>query len=469
MATGGLSYSVVGSEDVFILQCGICRKKKKHREAKTFCNDCEEYLCSSCTDTHGQFPALRNHKTIAVQDMVQNCGICIASNKQKEARCYCKDCKSWVCDDCKESHENFRDLQKHTIVSGTAAAMIYSDSTSPCDVSIRLSRLSTKPSTVDSFRKSGSKTKPEDYGGNKNLNLQTQPSDDALNSHIKPSTDSPTAQHCKINGFDYKTIKKVKDINVKVSGDTDDFNITGCCFMPGGELVICDLMNSKIKLLDHSLSLVDSLDLPGKPSVVAAVDSSNFIVTMPGLLQFIQVPSLKLSRTIVVGEACWGVAVAAGKIFVSCNNPDDKVGHIRVYDLEGRDLGKRLGINPDGSNMFCHPWYVAVASSGDKIFVSDYDTDTVSCLTSDGKIVYQYGDGEMRLPQGLLVDENDNVIVCAISSNTVQVITSAGLKHKTLLSSKDGISHPWCVSFRPSDGTLVIGGWNNKLLVYKMS
>ena len=80
MATGGPSRSVVGSEDVCILECGICRKKKKHREAKTFCNDCEEYLCSSCTDTHGQFPALRNHKTIAVQDMVQNCGICIAND-----------------------------------------------------------------------------------------------------------------------------------------------------------------------------------------------------------------------------------------------------------------------------------------------------------------------------------------------------------------------------------------------------
>ena len=326
---------------------------------------------------------------------------------------------------------------------------------------------------VDSFRDSGSKTKPEDYGGNKCLNLQTQPSDDALISRTKPSADSPTAQHSKINILDYKKIKKVKDINVKVSGDVhDSFEITGCCFMPGGELVICDIMNSKIKLLDRSLLVVDSLDLPGQLWDVAAVDSSNVIVTLPDKkhLQFIQVlPSLKLGRTIDVGEMFYGVAVAAGNIFVSWYDHGDVAADIRVSDLEGRDLDKRFGINPNGSNMFRYPEYIAVSRSGDKIFVSDWATKTVSCLTSVGKIAYQYRDDWVAVSSGLLVDENDNVIVCAFRSNTMQVITSAGQKHKTLLSSNDGISHPWCVSFRPSDGTLVVGSDEKRLLVYKMS
>ena len=156
---------------------------------------------------------------------------------------------------------------------------------------------------------------------------------------------------------------------------------------------------------------------------------------------------------------CLGVAVARGNIFVSYINYDERVAYIRVYDIEGRDLGKRLGINPDGSSMFPFPDHVAVGRSGDKIFVSDCDTCTVSCLTGDGKLVYQYRD----------IDDNDNVIICGYVSHTVQVIKSGGLKHKTLLSSQDGISNPECVSFNPSDRTLVVGGENDKLLVYQMS
>ena len=145
------------------------------------------------------------------------------------------------------------------------------------------------------------------------------------------------------------------------------------------------------------------------------------------------------------------------------------MGEIRVYDLNGRDLRQRLGINPVGSSLFRKPEYVAVSRSGNKIFVSDWGTNTVSCLTSDGKIVYQYSYYVgLEQTHGLFVDYNGNIIICNHSRNSVQVITAAGEKHKTLLSHDDGISEPRCVTFRPSDGTLVVGCWSSdNLLEYK--
>ena len=502
MASGGGSRSVLGSSDeVLDLTCGICIKKGKHREAKTFCKDCEGYLCISCTDTHIRFPAQRNHKTISVEQIRKLCGICQTEGKSKDAVCFCKDCDYWICGDCKESHDNFRDLQNHTIISGKD--VFYSNSTGPSEVSDLLRQLSTKPSEEESHPKGGSgvgsETKPQSNSRNEKSYSSTQPSDNvpssssptkpaidsvtALSSQTKPSIASRTAQHDNIDILRYKTIKKIKRIHVKDSHDREIYDITSCCFMSKGEFIACDYNNYKIKLLDRSLKYIflDSLVLYFKPHDVAAVDNSNVIVTMPrwGKLQFIQVlPSLKLGRTIDVGnvgvgEECWGVAVAAGKIFVSCYNSVDQVGDIRVYDLEGRDLGKRLGINPDGSNMFRCPWYVAASRSGDKIFVSDVATDTVSCLTGDGNIVYQYRDKELKWLRGLFVDDYDNVIVCGYDSNTVQVITSAGEKHKTLLSKKEGILNPQCVSFRPSDETLVVYCFScdtsDKLHLYKMS
>ena len=474
MASGGASRPVLGSSDeIFEFECGLCIEDEKHREAKKFCSACKAYLCGSCMDSHSRFPALRKHKTVSIEEMKKVCGLCNADGKNKEARYFCKNCDAWICDDCTKSHKRFRDLKEHTIVS--RKDMFHSDSTVPCDISVRLGQLSTKPSEEKSYSKTGSETKPQSPSENKQSDSSTQPSDAVVSSksRTKLSSDFPIAQHSNVNILGYKTIKKIKEIDVKVSGDREDCDITGCCFMPGGTMILCDWNNDKIKLLDRSLSVVDSLDLPGKPWAVVAVDNSNVIVIMPWKkqLQFIQVlPSLKLRRTIHVDEECRGVDVAAGKIFIPCYNYDEKVGDIRVYDIEGRDMGKRLGINPDGSNMFRCPNRVAVSRSGDKIFVSDWNTHTVSCLTGDGKIVYQYRDDDLEEPTGLLVDDNDNVIVCGYLSDTVQVITSAGQKHKTLLSKKGGISNPQCVSFRPSDGTLVVGGrCSDKLLVYQMS
>ena len=94
--------------------------------------------------------------------------------------------------------------------------------------------------------------------------------------------------------------------------------------------------------------MVGSLHVPvpkfllnGGPHDVAIVDNNNVIVTLPWQkhLQFIQLlPSLKLGHPIDSGKKCWGVTIAASKIFVSYYNTEITVGEIRVYGLAGRDL-----------------------------------------------------------------------------------------------------------------------------------
>ena len=268
-------------------------------------------------------------------------------------------------------------------------------------------------------------------------------------------------------------VHKIKAVNVKVQYDRDTCNIVGSCFMSGGELVLCDFNNYKIKVLDRSLSVVDSLWISGAPRDVAVIDNSNVIATMPRRkrLHFYQVlPTLQRGRTVDVNLPCHSVAVATGKIFVSSYKIGDTSGEIQIYDLEGRVLGKIHGVNQDGLRTFRLPWYIAASRSGDKIFVSDSTAGTVACCLTNGKIVYQYKDTDLKTPSGLSVDDDDNVFVSGSSSNTVQLITTAGKKHKTLLSSKGGISGPTTVSFRPSDGTLVVCCLDNdKIFIYKVS
>ena len=75
----------------------------------------------------------------------------------------------------------------------------------------------------------------------------------------------------------------------------------------------------------------------------------------------------------------------------------------------------------------------------------------------DNRVIYQYRDIEMNTPRRSYCDGGDNILVCGQSSSNVQVITSEGKKHTTLLSAKDGLENPRTISYRESDSTLVLG------------
>ena len=266
-----------------------------------------------------------------------------------------------------------------------------------------------------------------------------------------------------------RQIQLSKKVNVSLDGDKKIPYITGCVFMPNGFFVACDWNNCHIKLFDSSLSLQDSLQLSSYPWDVSVIDDSTVIITILNRkqLQYVQVlPQFKLGHVIQLDKNCWGVEVSGQDIYVSCRNYCD--GEVRVLDKQG-NLRRRLGIREDGSYLFLWPFYITVSTAGDKIFVSDYKTDTLTCMEVDGSIVYQYKDTDLKRPRGLYCDDGDNVMVCGFNSNNIHVITSAGKKYGNLLSSQDGLTGPWSVAYRKSDDALVVGCYGSNIVVCQLS
>ena len=244
---------------------------------------------------------------------------------------------------------------------------------------------------------------------------------------------------------------------IKTDDDKNRPLISGCSVLPNGHVVLCDNDNNKIKLLDGSTSLVGSLEFYD-PYDVSVLDTENVIITTPEnrKLQVVQVfPHMKAGRTIQLDKKCWGVEVSRDEIYITChNNPGE--GEVRVLDLKGK-LKRRLGAGQGGSLMFASPWYITVNVSGEKIFVSDRSTATITCMTVDGDVVYQYNDKDLRCPNDLYCDSGDNILVCGWRSDNVQVITADGKKNRTLLSSDDGLQRPYSIAYRDSDDTLLVG------------
>ena len=240
--------------------------------------------------------------------------------------------------------------------------------------------------------------------------------------------------------------------------------------MSDGGVVLCDRANSNLILLRDIFTVKERLHLDSSPWDVSPVNGSSVMVTIPvkNQLQLIQImPSLKIDRSINIDRECWGIQVVGDLIYVTCrNNPGE--GEVLVLDMNGT-ITHRLGQPDKKPPMFSRPRYITVCPSTRKIFITDYGTDTVSCLMYDGTVVYQYKDEELRQLTGVCVDGGGNAIVCGYLSDNVQVIGADGTKCCTLLTSQDGVSRPYSVAYRQSDNTLILGCYiSNNLLVYKM-
>lgn len=261
-----------------------------------------------------------------------------------------------------------------------------------------------------------------------------------------------------------KTATSQNKVSVQASTSDDDVKITwitGCTFMPSGHAVLCDYQNDQLLLLDSALVLTDSLKLSSSPWDVSVIDDSSVIVTLPETkqLQFIQVfPQFREDRIMQEFKTCRGIDVVGQEIYTQFDDSgraENTDFTLKVLDLKGnlkRKLQTGFKLN--------YPHHITISKTGEKIFVSDgyYETARVTCMTTDGNIIYQYTDEELKAPYGMYVDAEDNILLCDTFSDNIQVITAAGKKYGTLLPSSDGICQPSGIAYRETDDTLLVGG-----------
>ena len=233
---------------------------------------------------------------------------------------------------------------------------------------------------------------------------------------------------------------------------------------------MCDFRNYQIKLLDSSYKLIANLKLPATPTDISVLNDTEVIITIPIEKQLLIVSvtsQLKLIRTIHLDKQCWGVDVSRGEIYIVCEESEEN--EIKILDMSCNERRRISLSRVMGTYMLVRPWYIAVSALSGKIFITDVDTKTLTCLTSDGKPVYQYKEKKLYHPIAILVDSADNVLLCYDHSQTVVVITPDGRKHGTLLSHKDGIEFPRSIAYRARDNTVMVGGGSTKLAFIQLT
>ena len=394
-----------GSDEVHVLECGPCGTGGISSKGVFFCHTCREYLCKACKSHHENLKITKNHTIVSCELL---CGPCISKNIKREPSHYCEDCSEYLCDTCKDFHGALKMSRSHTVLSGAKMP--------------------------------------------KHFNI----------------TDTGI-RHVNIMWLD-KRIRSISKVNIRIPDDSGVPCIWGCCVMPDGQAVLCDTNNDQIRLLDSSYKLIGNLKLPALPVDISVLNDTDVIITLPHNRQLLIVSvtsQLRIIRTIQLDKECWGVDVSGGEIYITCEEPEQR--EIRILDMS---FNERRRINLSrvmGTYMLKDPLLIAVSAFSGKIFITDLETETLTCLTSDGQLVYQYKDVEVRHPRGILVDSADNVLLCYPRYDTIVVITPDGRKHGTLLSDKDGVKYPCSLAYRTRDNTVIVGCYTDQLACIQLT
>ena len=262
-------------------------------------------------------------------------------------------------------------------------------------------------------------------------------------------------------------IQSTREVNIRLSDDDGDPDITGCAFLPNDHILLCDFKNKNLKLLDSDVRVQKSLNLSEQPCNVAVVGENDAIISFYSNskeFQYIHThPDLKLGKKITLPVEFGGLEVVNGEIYTAHHKAS---GHDEIWRLDraGNILSKI--VHTQSSSYATKYLGVCLAGSSPLVYLTDIRYSRVTCFRLDvGKALYQYE--QLNTPKGIYVDSAGNSLVCSYNSGNIAVITADGRKRGELLASKD-ITRPQCIDYRPEDNTLIVGCNNSKLFVYKL-
>ena len=101
-------------EKLSSIYCDICYEKGIKKEISTICEECREFYCKDCSDSHLILKATRNH--VLIDLLSTNCDICLGKGIESKARTICKECREFYCKECSDSHTILKATRDHILI-----------------------------------------------------------------------------------------------------------------------------------------------------------------------------------------------------------------------------------------------------------------------------------------------------------------------------------------------------------------
>jgi DNA-binding beta-propeller fold protein YncE len=161
--------------------------------------------------------------------------------------------------------------------------------------------------------------------------------------------------------------------------------------------------------------------------------------------------------TISIDTTIFGMAVRGRTLYYCTGNKG-----LKMLNLKDKLVSD--SINSDMSGVFY------VATSGEKLYYTDYYAGTVTCCDLHGKTQWEFTDEHgLRGSSGISVDNDGNVYVVGYHSNNAVVISPDGQRHIQLLSSENGLKEPRVIDYDKSTNRLLVVNNNRTAFLFDIT
>ncbi|XP_053387069.1 transcription intermediary factor 1-beta-like [Mercenaria mercenaria] len=239
--------------------------------------------------------------------------------------------------------------------------------------------------------------------------------------------------------------------DVKEKSDPAVCEISDICQLPNGTFLIADYNNKKLKRLDKSYKLLDSLRLPDSPFSICNVGSDEVAVSLCSAekVQYISVKKkLTLKRSFSTGDYCKGMVYVDDKLYVGCGKDieDPPLCCIEVYNNAGQLYHSISGLS-------YVPKYITVTDDGQHLLVTSCQSDDITMMDLTGNVVNTFSNRDLGDPSGICTDGKGQVFIC---DTTVVQLEPKQQKIDVILGEKDGIKESIAICYDRKQSRLLI-------------
>ncbi|KAH3895530.1 hypothetical protein DPMN_019695 [Dreissena polymorpha] len=256
--------------------------------------------------------------------------------------------------------------------------------------------------------------------------------------------------------------------NVRIPSDSsDECRITGICVLTDGQVLVADGSNQRFKLLNQRYQVVSHWGGAEYVLDMCQITPSEVAVAVDGYVfnthnvQFITVTQsqLTLGRKLELQHGCTGIACHQGELFICSKTA------LYKYALSGKQLCR---LYADSSSDYT-VYRCAVSPTGDRLYITNWHPAKLLTLARDGTLLATYTDPALVYPSGLHVTPAGQVLVCGNWSHTVlQVGWEGESKLATLATQEDGVSWPRSVCYSSTTSSIIVGQWDDTILVFRV-
>ncbi|CAC5399505.1 unnamed protein product [Mytilus coruscus] len=241
----------------------------------------------------------------------------------------------------------------------------------------------------------------------------------------------------------YHSSESESDINKVLQDFGDGVNIFSGCFIPCNTLLLVPYYESRLYVCKLDGSKTKAILLDNGPEHIPLYDNNSAVVSVgENGIQIIDLTTLKPGRKIKVEGYCRGITSVQDKIWVN-NRPN----FLTILDINGKFLNT--------IQATFNPCDICANKNGD-VYCTDFDSNKIYLVTSDGKEREIYNSPDLRNPSCGTVDERCDVYVAGYGSNSIDRLSNDGQKHDIVLTVDDQITRPTWVSYNYETRELLV-------------